>query len=285
MTMLVNRDLMGRNYGSPDLVDDYVTVPEGRIHFVKKGSGYPVVLLHPLGTATWVWEGVMEVLSQHYTCYAFDALGHGLSDKPGRENFSVPDYARAMDHAMQVLNLHRVHLVGNSFGAIQTVQIAASYPDRVDKMVVVGLPVWNVRDAPLLLKDIAKLAGFDENGIPVTRTLEEEQGGGAFAHATQEMVDKNNVSRDQAGIWMSKTMTALAWFDIATLLPRIKATASLVVYGEQDFLRELADDILRYNLPNCSKLILPGLGHIPQVEDPQGFATSVMEFLQNGHID
>ena len=283
--MLVDRDLMRRNYGSPDLVDDYVTVPEGRIHFVKKGSGYPVILLHPLGTATWVWEGAMEILSQHYTCYAFDALGHGLSDNPGRENYSVPDYARAMDHAMQVLNLHRVHVIGNSFGAIQTVQIAASYPDRVDKMVVVGLPVWDPRAGPLLLKDIGAMAGFDENGIPTPRTLEQEQEGFAFAHPTQEWVDKNNVSRDQAGIWMSKTLTALAWFDVVSLLPRIKATASLVVYGEVDVLRELAEDILRYNLPNCSKLILPDLGHIPQVEDPEGFTTPILEFLRKGPID
>ena len=283
--MLVDRDLMRRNYGSPDRGDDYVTVPEGRIHFVKKGSGPPVILLHPLGTSTWVWEGVMDIMSQNYTCYAFDALGHGLSDNPGRENYSVPDYARTMDHAMQVLNLHRVHVIGNSFGAIQTVQLAASYPDRVDKMVVVGLPVWDIRAAPLLLENIAAMAGFDENGIPVTRTLEEEKGGGAFAHATQEMVDKNNVSRDQAGIWMSKTLTALAWFDIVSLLPKIKATASLVVYGEQDFLRDLAEDILRYNLPNCSKVILPNLGHIPQVEDPEGFTTPILEFLKKGPID
>ncbi len=277
-SMQVNRQLMSRNYGSPDRVDDFVETPEGKIHFVKQGSGHPVVLLHPLGTGTWVWEGTMERLSNHFTCYAFDALGHGLSDKPNRENFAVPDYARSIDHALQVLNVHRAHIVGNSFGAIQTIEIAASYPERVDRIVVVGLPVWDVRTAPALLKDIAELAQLDENGMPIDQTIDQQ--GAAFYRAKQEWVDLNNESRNQSGIWFIKTLTALAWYDIVARLPHIQASSAMVMFGEHDFLRDLAEDILRYNLPNCTKKILPDLAHIPQVEDPDTFVNTILPFLQ-----
>ena len=80
--MFVRRDLT-----------DFVPTPEGNIHFVTQGDGYPLVLLHPLGTSTWAWSGVIDALSEHYTCYAFDMLGHGESDKPPRD-FNLPDYAR-----------------------------------------------------------------------------------------------------------------------------------------------------------------------------------------------
>ncbi len=63
--MFVRRDL-----------EEYVPTPEGQIHFVKRGSGYPLVMLHPLGTSTWAWHTVIDSLSQYYTCYAFDMLGH-----------------------------------------------------------------------------------------------------------------------------------------------------------------------------------------------------------------
>ena len=46
--MFVRRDLT-----------DTVPTPSGNMRFVKKGSGYPVVLLHPLGTSIWTWEGVI----------------------------------------------------------------------------------------------------------------------------------------------------------------------------------------------------------------------------------
>ena len=82
--MFVRRDLT-----------DTVPTPSGNMRFVKKGSGYPVVLLHPLGTSIWTWEAVIDSLSQKYTCYAFDMLGHGDSDKPTR-HFNLPDYAQAL---------------------------------------------------------------------------------------------------------------------------------------------------------------------------------------------
>ena len=85
--MFVRRDL-----------SDRVPTPEGEMHYVKQGSGYPLVMLHPLGTSTWAWHSVIDSLSQHYTCYAFDMLGHGESDKPSR-HFNIPDYANALDHA------------------------------------------------------------------------------------------------------------------------------------------------------------------------------------------
>ena len=45
--MFVQRDLT-----------DSVPTPEGQMHYVKQGSGYPLVMLHPLGTSTWAWHTV-----------------------------------------------------------------------------------------------------------------------------------------------------------------------------------------------------------------------------------
>ena len=128
--MFVRRDL---TYSVP--------TPEGNIHYVKQGTGYPLVMLHPLGTSTWAWHSVIDSLSQHYTCYAFDMLGHGESDKPKR-HFNLPDYASALDHACQVLNIHRAHYVGNSVGAVLATETAASGPARGDKLVLVVGPVF-----------------------------------------------------------------------------------------------------------------------------------------------
>ncbi len=108
---------------------DTVPTPSGNMHFIKKGTGYPVVLLHPAGTSVWVWETVLETLSQSFTYYAFDMMGHGDSDKPNRQ-FNIPDYARALDQACQILNIHRTHVVGNSVGAVLAIETTASFPER-----------------------------------------------------------------------------------------------------------------------------------------------------------
>ena len=74
-------------------------------------------------------------------------------------------------------------------------------------------------------------------------------------------------------------MDSLAYYDILSRLPRIKASATLVMYGEHDSLRE-GEELLHNNVINASKKVLPGLGHIPQIEDPETFVDALLAFLQ-----
>jgi len=257
-------------------ITDSVPTPEGNMHFVKQGSGYPLVMLHPLGTSTWAWHTVIDSLSQHYTCYAFDMLGHGESDKPNR-HFNLPDYAKALDEACQLLNIHRGHYLGNSVGACLATEMAASYPERLDKLVLVGCPVWDPYTASQRLSDTA--ANYDADGLAKPRTLEEMRTQTTFAEPRQEWVDATNQTRAQAGVWVKNLMDSLAYYDVLSRLPRIKASATLVMYGEHDRLRD-GEELLHNNIANASKKILPGLGHIPQIEDPKTFVDALLSFLQ-----
>jgi pimeloyl-ACP methyl ester carboxylesterase len=100
-----------------------------------------------------------------------------------------------------------------------------------------------------------------------------------FAEPRQEWVDATNEARAQAGVWVKNLMESLAYYDVLSRLPRIKASATLVMYGEHDRLRE-GEDLLYNNIVNSSKKILPGLGHIPQIEDPETFVDALLSFLQ-----
>ena len=263
--MFVRRDLT-----------DTVPTRDGNMHYVKQGSGFPLVMLHPLGTSTWAWHTVIDSLSQHYTCYAFDMLGHGESDKPAR-HFNMPDYAQALDDACQLLNIHRGHYVGNSVGACLATEMAASFPERLDKLVLVGCPVWDPRTATQRLKDSAD--DYDADDMPKPRTLEGLKERTTFADPRQEWVDATNETRAQAGVWVKKLSHALAHYDIMPRLPMIQSKATLVMYGEHDRLRE-GEELLHSNIANASKIILPGLGHIPQIEDPEVFVDSLLAFLK-----
>jgi pimeloyl-ACP methyl ester carboxylesterase len=247
------------------------------MHFVKQGSGYPLVLLHPLGISTWAWHTVIDSLSEHHTCYAFDMLGHGESDKPSK-HFNIADYANALDHACQVLNIHRGHYVGNSVGAVLAVEMAASFPDRLDKLILVGCPVWEPRTAAQRLKDIS--GSYDDDGLAKPRTLEDMKVATTFGNPQQEWVQATNQTRAQAGVWGRRLMESLAYYDVLARLPRIKASATMVMFGEVDRLRN-TEELLHNNIVNPSKVVLPGLGHIPQIEGPEAFVGALLPFLQS----
>ena len=203
-------------------------------------------------------------------------LGHGESDKPNR-HFSLPDYAKALDHACQVLNIHRAHVVGNSVGAVLATETAARFPERVDKLVLVGCPVYDPHTAKERLK--AGSNQFDAKGLPKPRTLKGLKEATTFANPKQEWLESNNQSRAKAGVWVRNLMEALSHYDLMARLPMVKASSTMVLYGEVDRLREGADLLLN-NIINAESKTLPGLGHIPQVEDPEAFLETLLPFLK-----
>jgi pimeloyl-ACP methyl ester carboxylesterase len=147
----------------------------------------------------------------------------------------------------------------------------------VDKLVLVGCPVYDPHTAKDRLK--ASANQYDSKGIPKPRTLKGLKESTTFAEPRQEWLDSNNQSRAKAGIWVSKLMEALSNYDIMSRLPQVKASSTMVLYGEVDRLREGADLLLN-NIVNAQKVTLPGLGHIPQVEDPEAFLGAVLPFLE-----
>ena len=155
--------------------------------------------------------------------------------------------------------------------------MAASYPERLDKLVLVGCPVWDPYTASQRLSDGA--ANYDADGLAKPRTLEEMKTQTTFAEPRQEWVDATNQTRAQAGVWVKNLMDSLAYYDVLSRLPRITASATLVMYGEHDRLRD-GEELLHNNITNASKKVLPGLGHIPQIEDPETFVDAVLSFLQ-----
>ncbi|MFQ5861165.1 MAG: alpha/beta fold hydrolase [Dehalococcoidia bacterium] len=250
----------------------YVTLRDGRMAYLHQGQGFPILLLHSLGVSSWAWEGIMEPLSQQFSVYALDMLGHGDSDKPQRD-FTIADFGATVCEFMDAQGLQRVHLVGNSVGATLSVEVATTQPHRVDKVVLVGCPAWTRQEAEERLQDTR--AQYDAQGMPLPRTLENLQG--TFDQPTPKLQRKVNELRSIAGPWVLKTMQAISRHDLMQRLPALKAP-TLVVYGEVDYVRSKEDTLMRA-LPGARKVILFGAGHLPQVQKPQEFAQAVVMFL------
>ena len=79
---------------------------------------------------------------------------------------------------------------------------------------------------------------------------------------------------------MRNLFDSLSHYDIMSRLPRIKASATLIMYGEHDGLRD-GEELLHKNIVNASKVILPDLGHIPQIEGPEAFIGALLPFFNS----
>jgi pimeloyl-ACP methyl ester carboxylesterase len=146
---LMSATASGRD--APTLQDKVFDSNGVTIRYVEAGAGDPVILLHGNGGSvqSWIDTDMLQSLSQDFRVIAFDARGHGKSDKPhdpkayGRE-MSL-DVIRLMDH----LGLQKAHLVGYSMGAQTVAHLIVIRPERFVSAVLGGAPgrfYWTNKD-------------------------------------------------------------------------------------------------------------------------------------------
>ncbi len=118
-----------------------LTLPSGhQMNYQDKGRGGAVLFLHGLAGASNFWRGTMEALSSAHRCIAPDLLGFGDSDKP-RGPYDIPGHARTVARLMENLALDSVHLVGHSMGGLVAIDYVLRFPRRVQRLVLINVPV------------------------------------------------------------------------------------------------------------------------------------------------
>ena len=248
-------------------------LPDGTIHYITQGTGPPLLLLHSAWGSGRFWLPVMGPLSQQFTVFAPDMLGHGDSAKPA-PGYSIPEYAKSKLHFMDALRIDKAYLVGNSTGATISIEIAASYSERVNKLVVAGLPVLE-NDEERAGREATLRATLDDQGSPRPFTLEELKMW--FAHPSEELRALANETRSKAGPDLMEVPRAVYAFEVLPRLSQISCP-TLILYGEKDGLRGKEHKLLD-GIRGSRLVLLPEAGHIPQLDDPEGFVREVLDFL------
>lgn len=113
----------------------------GQVHCVEAGSGdVPLILLHQIPRSVDEFAEVFPLLARRRRTIAIDNPGYGCSDAvPGEP--TIADYAGAVISVLDALRIGKAIMVGHHTGAVIAVELAAAYPDRVDRVVLSG-PVY-----------------------------------------------------------------------------------------------------------------------------------------------
>jgi pimeloyl-ACP methyl ester carboxylesterase len=119
-----------------------IPIGVGALHVERVGrGGPPVVLLHGLGTCTFLWRRLSPALAAAgYTALAIDLLGHGESDHPFDANFTLPAQAEHLARALDALRLPAAAVIGQDIGGLVALLLAANPRARVDALMLLSPP-------------------------------------------------------------------------------------------------------------------------------------------------
>ena len=111
-------------------------------HYLEKGSGEPVILIHGFFFDTNMWNKSIDVLAEKYKVYAIDLWGFGYSTRKPLD-YGYPLYVQQLQKFMDALDIQRASMVGQSMGGGTIIKFAISNRPRVEKIVLVsaaGMP-------------------------------------------------------------------------------------------------------------------------------------------------
>lgn len=111
------------------------------LHYNEAGDGPVLVMLHGGGPGASSWSNFKQNLpglSERYRVLLVDQPGYGLSDKPKIDEPFWTYSARAVRDLLDTLGIDKAHFVGNSLGGGTTLRFALDYPERADRLVLMG---------------------------------------------------------------------------------------------------------------------------------------------------
>jgi len=132
----------------------FVEVDGIRVHYVERGQGQPVVLLHGNGMYTQELEssGLVDLAAEKYRVIALDRPGYGYSDRPRDTNWDPVEQAQFLYRVLQQIGVEQPVVVGHSWGTLVAVALGLEHPEYVRSLVLLSgyyYPTPRV-DVPLL---------------------------------------------------------------------------------------------------------------------------------------
>ncbi len=280
----------------PPLFEEWeITLHGRRVIYRIAGSGPPVVLIHGMLNSSSHWQEVAQQLATEYTVVAPDLIGHGDSAAP-RGDYSLGAHAASIRDLLAAIGIDRATLVGHSLGGGVAMQFFYQFPQRVERLVLISSGGLGREVSPLLrtaalpgmslllsltihprvlgglratgerLRERSVGAGIYLQAIArALRPLENAEARGAFLHTLRAVIDVHGQRVD-----------ATDRLDLLELLP------TMIVWGERDNTIPLAHGRRAHQAIAGSLFrTLPAAAHFPHLEDPQGLAALLREFLQS----
>ena len=286
-----------KNFSKPKYGQDrFVAVGNHTIHFVEVGEGPPALLIPGAFTTYRTWNRVVADLAASNRVLAVDYVGVGDSDKPEQGfRYTIEEQADVMAEMIANLRLGRVNVVGASYGGSVALNLAARYPDLLNKVVCIegGALItpevlhYNKLGALVewpILGDITW--GFMKSGLFDGITARSMMGP-AWEKLTPEEreeiigVVSANIKTSSRSSWNS------IYHAITTRIDFIQALAYtrvpiLYLYGEDSKYRAVADMNIRsfetFNLP-VEVVGVKGGTHELHLQYPHEVARMILQFL------
>ena len=294
-----SRRKLFEKFGINPQTNEIATVrPVKKVHYLELGAGRPLIIIHGGGSNSSEWLNILKPLAEHFKLYVVDRPGCGLSgsiDYRGvafRE--SAVDFVQSF---MDALGLKKAAFLGQSMGGYFSICFAMKYPERVEKLVMVGAPAGMNFWIPFLLR----LLGVKGLNRFLFKTVAKPSPKNAlFIHKQLLVADVKNLSDAyiehcyhgqllpgyKTGFltMLENVLTARGWrkgLYIGDQLHELKVPVRFI-WGDKDAFESFQtgrDKAMA--IPDHVFVVVKDAGHSPWLDQPEKCSSKIISMLEN----
>jgi pimeloyl-ACP methyl ester carboxylesterase len=270
---------------------------DGDVFYTKQGLGKPpIVLLHGLyaGASSFEWRKNFDALGEHFTVYAMDWLGFGLSDKP-KIRYKAELYIRQLIGFITELVGEPCAIVASSLAAAYAIEAAHAVPDLVQRLVLVspaGMKSLSENSDTVKQEAIYQVASAPVVGTSLYNIIASRASLRSYlqdnvyfdpSYVTEEVVDHYSTASHQYGSQYAAQSFIGGQLNhsVRETLPNISPKSLTVIWGREAKQTPLseAEAFLAAN-PLAELKVIDKAGLLPQDEQPSTFNRIVTELLK-----
>jgi 3-oxoadipate enol-lactonase len=254
----------------------FITSGSTQLHTVEFGTGPSTILAHGGWTGSWeLWTEPFSRLSKTWRTVAYDHRGSGVTIAPV-DSITVENMVADLFKVMDVLEIHKCVLAGESAGGMVAVTAALQCPERFNGLVLVDALTHNENDG----SNAVFIQGLKKD---FEKTVER------FVDAC---VPENSQNWAEIRSWGRKILTRASpeasvrlieysfGIDLRPNLSQLKIP-TLILHGENDVIVPLSDSETAANqIPNNLLRVFKDAGHVPTMTHPQAVADKINNYFR-----
>lgn len=278
----------------------HLTKPALRTHVLEVGdAGEPVIVLHGGDGEAVNWAPFLAEVQDDLHVYAVDRPGFGLTD---RFDYRTVDMRRhAGDFVVSLLDalgLDSATIIGGSMGGFFALVTALDHPERVRRVVLIGMPVGLSREAPLPLRIISAIPALGRKFMKKAGTLEGQHN----QYRQMFKIDPGTLPEVYFQARLAGVLLPGVQDTWATILHRVAgfrgirpemvladelpnlSQPTLTIWGEHDMASASGGQAAVEQMQNGTFVRFEGGGHFPFIEQPERCARLVVPFVQGASV-
>lgn len=252
------------------------------LDWTSKSQGIPILCLHALLGQSHDWDFTAASLRGDSRVIAPDFRGHGESDFVDPPSYTPSDYTADIISLLKRLKLGRVSVIGHGMGGMVGLVLAGSYPDLVDRLIVVE---QEARCSPKYeeyihaLGNLGKESLFDYNSMREAARI-------YIPDISEDTLDWlmpylfKRVSRGYSFKWDPEVLATVQTWNMEPWLARIRCPVLLVRGSRSEIMRPGPTQAMAQEIDDCEVMTVSNSGHQIMLEHPDKFQEIVTLFLQ-----